>query len=178
MNLYGDRVFLRPLALDDFESIYSWATDLSTTRYLGGFYSGKILAQDIWEVLENRVNGDAGGEEFAICSKTDLAYIGQCALMPIDRVCKKAEISFLLIPSARGQGLGLEALKLLIDFAFNQIDLNRLWLKCDANNFPAIKLYLKAGFKQEGLLRKDCISDGAYSDSIILGLLKEDVYDS
>jgi RimJ/RimL family protein N-acetyltransferase len=62
----------------------------------------------------------------------------------------------------QGKGYGTEAVKLLLKFAFNDLNLNKVYLKVFQNNERAIKCYLKAGFVKEGLLRKESFIDGSY----------------
>ncbi len=73
-----------------------------------------------------------------------------------------------------GKGFGTEALNLLIINSFNTLNLNRVELEVHDFNTRAYKSYLKLGFQEVGRRRKADYINGKYSDSIIMGLLKEE----
>ncbi len=67
-----------------------------------------------------------------------------------------------------GKGIGEQAIHFILDFAFNQLNLHKVWLYvCDAN-IGAINLYEKCGFKQEGRLKQMWRIDGEYYDEIVM----------
>jgi len=63
----------------------------------------------------------------------------------------------------------------MIDHAFHNLELRRIELGVLKNNIPAIKLYEKTGFVQEGMKRKSNYKNGKYLNLITMGLLREDV---
>ena len=72
-----------------------------------------------------------------------------------------------------GKGYGTQALKLLIEFAFNKINLHMLYLEVFSYNKGAIKTYEKLGFKKDGILRQSKFQDGKYYDKIIMSKINE-----
>jgi RimJ/RimL family protein N-acetyltransferase len=73
-----------------------------------------------------------------------------------------------------GKGYGTEALQILIEYAFQTLNLHRVELMVYSSNPRAIACYNKVGFKKEGVLRKSVFINGEYHDKIWLGLLKEE----
>lgn len=73
-----------------------------------------------------------------------------------------------------GKGYGTEALKLVCDFAFNQLRLNRVELICWDFNAKGRRAYEKVGFVQEGVRRSKRYRNGMFHDEICYGLLKKD----
>ncbi len=59
-------------------------------------------------------------------------------------------------------------------FAFDDLNLNRVWLSVDADNGRAIACYRKCGFVEEGRLRQDRYRDGQYRDTIVMGVLRDE----
>ena len=74
----------------------------------------------------------------------------------------------------RGKGYGFEALSMAINFAFNELNLERLQLNVISYNTAGIKLYEKLGFKKEGIYREAVLRDGVRSDLLLYGLLRRE----
>lgn len=76
--------------------------------------------------------------------------------------------------SLKGKGVSTNASKLLLEYAFNVLKLNRVYLFTEKENLIAQKLFEKVGFIREGLIREDIISRGKYVDRYIYGICKKD----
>lgn len=101
--------------------------------------------------------------------------IGESIVNEIDWEFKSANFRILMFHAAdRGKGIGTWAVEVVRDFAFAQLKLHRLSLDVFSYNTRAEKIYLKAGFKREGVLR-DAIMDGEnYADDILMAILEEE----
>lgn len=73
-----------------------------------------------------------------------------------------------------GNGYGTEAMRLILRFAFDELNLQRVSLGVYAYNPRAIRSYEKAGFRREGVVRGDCHRDGQHWDSVFMGILREE----
>jgi RimJ/RimL family protein N-acetyltransferase len=73
-----------------------------------------------------------------------------------------------------GKGYGTEAMRLLLRFAFDELNLQRVSLGVYAHNPRALRSYEKAGFRREGMVRGDCCRDGQRWDSAFMGILREE----
>jgi RimJ/RimL family protein N-acetyltransferase len=73
-----------------------------------------------------------------------------------------------------GQGYGTDALRLVLRYAFQELDLHRVSLGVFANNPRAIRSYEKAGFRFEGIERQATIREGAYYDTFYMGVLRSE----
>lgn len=170
----GERVILREYRAEDIGALRAWVNDGETTRYLGGAYRRPQTWEQTEDWLNQRLNGDLGGESFVIAEKENLKYLGQCDLMMMDSVARKAEMAIVLLPEARGKGIATEAARLLCRYAFNELNLNRVFLKCAAKNEAALRLYRRLGFREEGVLRQEMFIGGEFEDVIVMGLLKNE----
>ena len=74
----------------------------------------------------------------------------------------------------RSKGIGTEVAKLLLEYGFNSLNLNRIWVGNISNNIAAIKSVDKLGFKVEGILRSSIYKNSKYHDVIIRGILKDE----
>lgn len=105
----------------------------------------------------------------------DGRIIGESVINEIDRDARSANFRIGIFHSdERGRGIGSWAVRVTRDFAFEELGLHRLELDVYSFNPRAQKAYLKAGFKQEGVLR-DAIWDGEkYADDILMALLEDE----
>lgn len=88
---------------------------------------------------------------------------------------RRAQIAIGLLDSDRlGQGFGTEALRLVIDHAFDGLGLHRLSLRVLADNDRAIRCYSRLGFVEEGRERESARVPGGWQDDLIMGLLADD----
>lgn len=104
--------------------------------------------------------------------------VGLIGLLGIDEKNKKAEYYICIGETQiKGKGVGKRASILLLDYAFNKLDLNRVYLYTEQENIAAQKLFERLGFTKEGLIEQDLIYNGKKINRYIYGLLKE-VYNS
>ena len=100
--------------------------------------------------------------------------LGTCALWAINAQCRRAEIGYILDSRAWGRGFMHEALSALLDYAFTELNLNRVEADSDSRNERSARLLDRLGFTKEGLFRERCIVDGEVSDSAMYGLLRRE----
>ncbi|CAN5574602.1 MAG: GNAT family N-acetyltransferase [Chloroflexi bacterium] len=77
-------------------------------------------------------------------------------------------------PDAWGRGYGTEATQLMLEHAFERLELHRVGLSVFSFNQRAIRAYQKAGFVVEGRLREAIHRDGRYWDEVLMGTLATD----
>jgi RimJ/RimL family protein N-acetyltransferase len=111
---------------------------------------------------------------FGIRLITDDRLIGTCQLHGISCVHRGAELQIRLTADDRGKGYGSEAVQLLLQFGFRDLNLNRVYLQVFETNSRAIAVYEKVGFVREGTLRQAAYVNGEYCGVIVMGILRED----
>lgn len=124
---------------------------------------------------KDKVQGDDSWEYFIIHPKDEpLMMLGMAGLTYIHRVNRSAEFAIVIgDEDSRGKGYGSDALKALIRYGFNELNLHRIYCEVFSLN-PAISLYTRLGFVEEGVLRDTYFCDGQYWNSHFLGMLEED----
>lgn len=165
-------IFLAPLTSDDVSLLFKWINE-RPERLLNSAYMPVHESQhNAW--FEN-ITKSSDVVIFSIkLSKTN-KIIGTCQLHAIDFISRSAELQIRIgEPSYRDKGLGTQAVKLLTKFAFDDLNLNRVQLHLIGSNKRAYHVYLKAGFKKEGVLRQAAYIDGKYENLILMGMLKEE----
>ena len=167
------RLELRPLQEADVASLYEMHRDSKAMRYWdapiwkddarGRAMVARDLALTTRDYLRLGIEPVAGG-----------TLLGTCALWAINAQSRRAEIGYMLDPRAWGQGYMHEALSALLNYAFTDLDLNRVEADSDPRNDRSTRLLERLGFTKEGLFRERCIVDGEVSDSAMYGLLRRE----
>lgn len=121
------------------------------------------------------LNSSAENYFFGIYLNNSGTHIGNIKLGPIDFNHLSATIGILIGDTNFWcQGYATEAIELLKEFAFKRLNLLKLNAGCYSCNVGSAKAFLKAGFSQEGLQKSQVICDGARSDVILYGLVRQE----
>lgn len=108
-------------------------------------------------------------------SATDL--VGCCGLHYVDWRLRSAEFGVFICEEARGKGLGKEALTMLFDYGFREMNLHKIWAEVYDGN-AAIKLYTDGlGMAIDGKLRHNQFTNGKYIDSTMLSVLEDEWFE-
>ncbi len=111
--------------------------------------------------------------KFAIETLNDNQFIGGCSINSVDWKNSVATVGiFIGNKKYRSGGYGSDAMRVLLDFIFMQMNINKVRLTVYSYNESAIICYEKCGYKVEGILRQEIYKDGKYYDKISMGLLK------
>jgi RimJ/RimL family protein N-acetyltransferase len=168
--IYGELVRLRALAAADMAKLVEWRNDPEIKALLGGWsFPVSLEAEQEWFEKARKVETT---HRLAIEVLSDGRYIGNIGLYDIDWKDRKAEYGILIGDKAAwGRGYGLDASKVLLAYAFRELNLHRVFLRVLAHHERAIRLYEKIGFQEEGRLRQDIFRGGAYRDTLVMGIL-------
>ncbi|WP_312116969.1 GNAT family N-acetyltransferase [Brevibacillus reuszeri] len=110
--------------------------------------------------------------EFMLRPLEDDRLIGFVALFKIEWNNRAAHMAMGIgNPNDRGKGYGVDALKMLLRYAFHELNLNRVGLDVISYNEPAIRAYTKAGFTEEGRMRSAVLREGKSYDRIMMSIL-------
>lgn len=168
--LMGSRIWLRPLCLEDAPVIFAWLEEPTALR-LTGTHARHSLAEV--EAHCARIELAEDRCDYAIMLDQDL--IGEVVLNGIDWPNKSSSMRIAIWdPARRDHGFGTEAIRLLVDFAFATLELNRIELEVFDFNPRARHVYEKAGFRWEGTRREALLWAGEFIDAHVMGLLRND----
>lgn len=172
--LRGEKVYLRPLERADLNDTYlGWLNDSEVTRYLetGAF---PTTLQDLEKFYEG-VTGSRAEVMFAIVDRKSHRHIGNAKLGPINWVHRRALFGILIgEKDFWGKGIGEEVTRLMAEYGFLRLNLNRIGLAVFAEHESAIRCYQAVGFKIEGKFREEMFLDGIYKDRLWMGLLRSE----
>jgi RimJ/RimL family protein N-acetyltransferase len=170
----GELVRLRAYEPSDIAAVMKWVNDPEVTQHLEAFVAPvSRLAEERW--LEAAALGaDPNHRIFAI-ETLGGEYLGGIDLRNIAWRDRKAEQGIAIGNKSHwGKGYGTDATRVMLRFAFDVLNLKRIWMRVHEDNPRAIACYGKCGFKREGLLRQDHFARGEYRDVIIMGLLRSE----
>lgn len=171
--LIGERVCLRAARREDMELLCQYNNDLDVELAGGGDPPiPQSLERLLAEFDAEAGKGGRNGAGFVI--EVDRRCIGQCALFQFDDVAHTAALGITIGDKAYwGQGLGREAVGLLLDYAFRLRNLRRVWLTVNGRNERALRAYRACGFVEEGRQRQHVWSNGAYDDLVYMAVMRE-----
>ncbi|RKP56829.1 N-acetyltransferase [Cohnella endophytica] len=174
-RLSGQRIMLREYRNDDLPWIRRWVNDPEIVCHLSDIFLYPHPEQSTEAFLDAMLEGSSDSRGFVIADPETEAYIGQVNLDTIDWKNRVGTVGIVIGSlDQMGMGYGTEAMKLLIRFAFREMNLNRLELQVYDFNERAIRSYLSCGFIEEGRLRERQYKNGKYSDIVQMGILKSD----
>lgn len=167
--LQGEFVNLRPLQVADAELTYHWRC-AERAKYLTQGASS-VKQQAAWIAARPEAE-----HNFVMELKSGQS-VGMLSLIGLDLANRHGEPGRFLIGdenAVKGLPVAVEAMKLLYELAFDQLELVRVCGIIAANNHLMIKWQKYMGMKEEGRLRNHLCQDGKFYDAIFLGLLVEE----
>lgn len=171
--LQGEMVYLRRLESGDLEKTLQRVNDPEIFITMGLWGPRTKNEQNDWFEAVSRSKTNL---VFALCLTDSHEHIGNLSLFDIDMRNRNAGLT-IIIPDQKqqGKGYGPESVKLLCDYAFRFLNLEKVYCKTDNPN--ASKMYERIGFVHEGTLRKHGYRYGKYIDKLNYGLLRSEFYD-
>jgi ribosomal-protein-alanine N-acetyltransferase len=173
-TLETKRLLLRPLTLEDTDFIFQHFSDPQVTRYL--YDEPPLETRDQAESIIRFFEHPAGKNRnrWGIVLKSTQRLAGTAGFHRWEKDYRRAEVGYDLAYEFWGRGLMSEALRAVIAYGFERMELNRIDALVYPGNPASLRVLLKLGFQQEGLLRDYFYQDGKFYDHAILGLLKKD----
>lgn len=170
--IVGETIYLRPLELDDLNLCQKWMNDPAVRRFLSPVRPLNRLAEKAFlEELHKR----SIDVILAIVLKDEDRHIGNTGLHSINNVDRMAEFGIAIGETDCWQkGHGTEATRLMVNYGFNTLNLNRVYLRVHADNPRGMATYEKVGFRKEGVMRQARFHDGQYHDVILMSILREE----
>jgi RimJ/RimL family protein N-acetyltransferase len=162
---------LVPLREEDAETLFRWITDRELVELSSRFAPPTPEQHRRWfDDIRSRDDVEIYGIRPA---DDENRLVGSCQLHSIDHEQKSAELQIRIGErDSWGRGLGTEAVRLLVQHAFEGLDLHRVQLQVFATNARAIRSYEKAGFEVEGRRRDAAFVGRGYVDVLVMSRLR------
>lgn len=170
MNIYGEKVILRALEQSDMEYLRELVNDPEFEYQVVG-YSMPISSTSQIKWFERQ---DGKKDDLRLAVQYEGKIVGMATLNDIDWKNRKAFHGMKLGREAQGKGIGKDVVFAIMKFAFMELQLNRLEGGMLETNDRSIAMYLKCGWKKEGIFREFSYKNGRYLDYIPVSVLKSD----
>ena len=164
------KISIRKFERTDIPKKVEWINNPENNQFL--HYDIPISVEGTEKWFDSHINDT---NRFDAVMEADGVSVGTIGLLGIDRKNSKAEYYVAMgETSYKGKGVAKEASRLILQYGFEELGLNRIYLFTEIDNIAAQKLFEKVGFTREGIIRQDIISQGKYVDRVAYGYLKED----
>ena len=172
----GNIVGLRAVEKEDLPYLKDWRNLVSFRKNFREVRELSLIDQEAW--LDNLQSSKHINFMFTIVDLKTNTPIGAAGLLYINWIIRSGDFSFYIGENEAyidNEGKAKEAVKLLIDYGFKNLNLNKIWM--ELYQFDSVKLNFfkdKFNFSEDAKLRDNCFEDGQYWDSYIISLLNND----
>jgi ribosomal-protein-alanine N-acetyltransferase len=166
------RLQLRKIVRADLDTQFALFSDLRL-RQFGRKEAWTSLGEaQAWMdgALANYANGSS--LVFAVTLKGSEEVIANVRLFNFDDDCRMCEIGYIMAYDHHGHGYVQEAVGAVLDFAFTELNMNRIEASADPRNAASLRVLERVGFAREGLRTENWMVGGELCDSVMFGLLR------
>jgi len=172
--LQTERLLLREITLEDTSAVFAFRSDPEVQRYNGGALTHLDQAADLIRQLAAGYQEQTMLEWGVTLQGGDGSVLGLFGYANWSQAHRRAEIGYCLRRDYWRQGIGEEALRAIIAFGFDAMNLNRIHACPWVENVASVRLLEKLGFQREGVLRDEHWEDGAFHDEALYALLRRE----
>ncbi|MDD2591711.1 MAG: GNAT family protein [Erysipelotrichaceae bacterium] len=171
-KLIGDKVYLSPMAIEnEVKIITKWFNEDEEIAANNGFIQSVISEDTTKTMLQSWSEGDCS---LSIIKIENDEFIGHISLFNPKKYELGATMGIYINKENRFKGYGSEAIKLLLSYAFDELNYHFVRVEVFAYNQDAVKTYEKCGFKQVGKWRQSRYHHGVYHDIILMDIIKDE----
>lgn len=168
---------LKPLSVDDLDLVMTWVNDHEVMQYFANRQTD--ISEDEERAYIEKLVASPNDKAFSLFDDSvaqfgrhDEQYVGQCSINQIYWPARNGRLFVVIRKGAQGKGYGSEAIRLLLDHAWNVLDLHKLFLIVRKDNKVAQARYLKLGFDFEGVLKDEYCVNGRYFDMVRMAIIR------
>jgi len=171
-----ESIVLREILLSDSTEIFN--TIDNQRQYLGQwlpFVAFTKKEADTFRFIQSTMEASADKREYVFIILHEGCFAGVIGFKDTDRLNQRTEIGYWLAEEMQGKGIVTQAVKKLCQFAYEELGINRIQIKCAVGNFPSKKVPRRLNFQLEGVERDgELLSDGQFTDLEVYSLLKSE----
>jgi len=171
--LTGKRTRLREFRRTDGAAAFSIVGDDRVTKFMSFDSRSQAAAQEGIDGAIQRAKSQPRNEFYlAITQMDDDALIGTCRLALTG--VKAAKLGYAVAADHWGHGFATDAVSTMLDFAFGSLDLHRVTAAIGPDNAASQAVVERLGFMREGVLRDHVFTNGAWRNSVLYSMLRDE----
>jgi RimJ/RimL family protein N-acetyltransferase len=176
LTLKTDRLILRPFERSDLEDVLSYYSLPEVQRYLDWKARDKSEAKAAFEAMRKQKRLTRPGEilTLGIVRKTDGAVMGHVSLRWTDATAGQGEIRFAVAPVYRRHGYCREAVSAVMDLAFDEYRLHRIFAITAGDNEASARLLRNLGMRLEAHYREHALFQGEWDEELHFAILSRE----
>ena len=168
------RLLLRPLKMSDSQDVFAYSKDPEVARHVL-WDAHQTIGQTrayLRYILRQYRNGEPGS--YGIVLKDSGRVIGTIGFMWVNTENQSAEVGYSLAREYWNHGIMTEALRAVLDLAFETLKLHRVEAQHETDNPASGRVMVKAGMRHEGTMRGRLFNKGRFVDVDIYAILRND----
>jgi len=175
IQISSDRLLLRPIQMEDADSIFLYRSDAHVNQYQG--WIPKTIC-DVHDFITNKVSSEINQQgtwfQFVIIKKDDNKLIGDIGVHFLFSDAFQVELGCTLSQKYHGKGYAFEAIKATIDYLFDELGKHRIVASIDSRNQSSIRLIERLGFRKKGLVKENSELNSEWVDDLVYAMLKDE----
>lgn len=173
-TLHTPRLTLRPVRMSDAGDLYEYSSDPQVAQHVLWDAHTSIHQTRGYIRYLLRQYRSAAPSTFVIALRSTGKVVGTIGFMWLQTENRSAEVGYSLSRAYWNQGLMTEALREVLRFGFDKLNLNRIEAQHESDNPASGRVMLKAGMRREGTLRQRIYNKGRYTDVELYAVLRQD----
>ena len=170
--LEGKNITLRPLRMTDWKKTIQWRNNV-TIKKMAMMHPFPITEMVEKKWYEDILKSTSDKTVYFTIIQKDDTPIGFVKLYNINYTHKNCALGIVIGESEeQSKGYGKEAMELIIEYAFNTLNLNKITVEVVENNYKALSLYERLGFIEEGRMKQQYYMGAEYLDILIMSIFK------
>jgi RimJ/RimL family protein N-acetyltransferase len=173
-SIVTERLLLRPFRPSDLDDLYAMRSLPEVVRFLYGDVRSRAECEELLaeRMAQTRIEGEGDGLGLAVERREDGRVIGDMSLWVRSAEHRQGEIGFVFHPGAQGRGYAHEAASAVLNVAFGELGLHRVFGRTDGRNDASAALMRRLGMRQEAHLRENEIFKGEWGDELVFAILE------
>lgn len=171
-QLEGTKIFFTPLHIKDTEAIHQFASDEEVSLFIG--WDLMKTLNETKEFIELMVERESLGTHLyaSVVLKSTQEIIGTVMIFNFDQEANHAEVGYVFNKGHWGKGYGTECVSLMSGFAFESLNLHKLYARVVDANIGSAHILEKNGYELEGQLKDHYFIQNQYYDALLFGKIQ------
>lgn len=179
IRLETDRLVIRDHIESDLDNHHSLISDIEVMTYLQDIKTNSL--EQSKENLTFSINESQSSERkcyfFLVELKGTFEFVGSIGftITAQNELGGTAEMGYFILKKHWGNGYVTEAAKVVLDFAFKELSLHKIYSGCNAGNIASENIMKKLGMEKEGHLKSHVLHNGIWNDRVLYGKFKKTI---